>query len=170
MNELITRLKKVELAEYRIASDMDCAPESTSNYGYAVTCREAINLIEELARGNEELKAKFIKKEVAYMTGQKMIIDQLRKDNIELTNKFASPFNLDLQDQIIALEKKLADSYTHNTVLMRQYQTHDVDMQAAWSAYRERELYLQDMITKIHHFTEDATAVATPAPTSYRSI
>jgi hypothetical protein len=51
--------------------------------------------------------------------------------------------------------------------LMNEYQEHDKKMQEAWSAYKARELYLQNIIDKIHWFTEDATAIATPAPETY---
>lgn len=69
----------------------------------------------------------------------------------------------------LAEERKLeiATLKQHNIDLMAIFQERDAKMQAAWSAYKARELYLQHKIDQIAHFSKSITAVATPAPESY---
>ena len=65
------------------------------------------------------------------------------------------------------LELEIATLKQHNIELMALFQERDAKMQAAWSAYKARELYLQHKIDQIAHFSKSITAVATPAPESY---
>lgn len=63
--------------------------------------------------------------------------------------------------------KEIESLKQHNIDLMAIFQERDAKMQAAWSAYKARELYLQHKIDQIAHFSKSITAVATPAPESY---